>query len=176
MDFMHAFWTPDVGPEDSILEVGCNAGANLNRLRELGYSRLSGIEINPTALDVMRSRFPALAASAEIHFGSLEEILPSLPDQSVDVVFSVWVLVHVHPASHALFREMVRVARRLVCTLEGESSTVSYVFARNYRRVFEALGCAQRKSAMATGKAFPELGPEIRGSVIRLMGVPARSF
>ena len=69
-------------------------------------------------------------------------------------------LLHVHPKSSAAFREMVRIARGYVCVIEAESSTAGYVFARNYRRVIERLGCAQVSSVRLTESAFPELGPE----------------
>jgi hypothetical protein len=39
------FWSPDVKKTDSILEVGCNCGANLYWLNRLGYTALSGVGV-----------------------------------------------------------------------------------------------------------------------------------
>ena len=50
VDFLNDFRRPEIEPGRSVLEVGCNAGTNLNRLRELGFHDLTGIEINANAL------------------------------------------------------------------------------------------------------------------------------
>jgi hypothetical protein len=44
------FWSAEIEPGRSVLEVGRNAGTNLNRLRELGFHDLTGIEINANAM------------------------------------------------------------------------------------------------------------------------------
>jgi SAM-dependent methyltransferase len=168
VDFLANFWSPEVGQADSILELGCNAGANLDRLRTLGYSQLAGIEINPAAIEEMRRSFPALAELATVSRGTFEEMLPALETSSVDVVFTMAVLLHVHPSSHAIFREMARVSRKYICVVEAESTTISYIFARNYRRVFEPLGWPQLKSVMITQPAFPHIGADYRGYTARL--------
>jgi hypothetical protein len=46
VDVLDRFWRPEVSTDASILEIGCNAGTNLDGLRERGYRRLAGIEIN----------------------------------------------------------------------------------------------------------------------------------
>ena len=72
---------------------------------------LAGIEINDAALQQLRVTYPELAASADLHLGAAETVLRELPDDSVDVIFTMAVLLHIHPSSAALFREIVRVAR-----------------------------------------------------------------
>jgi len=111
-DFQHHFWSPEVTPDDSILELGPNAGANLQRLFELGHRNLAGVEINSAAVSGMREYLPVLAAVADIRIGPLEDVLPELPDRSHDLVFAVGVLSHVHPESNWLFDEIARIARR----------------------------------------------------------------
>src|SRR4029077_6589651 len=105
---------------------GCNAGANLAGLRALGYSNLTGVEINPHAIAEMRRAFPALAQDALIHQGGGEEVLPTLASDSVDVVFAMAVLHHIPPASRWIFAEMVRIARHHVCVLEPEQIVSHY--------------------------------------------------
>jgi SAM-dependent methyltransferase len=172
VEFLHEFWQPHVQPGMRILEVGCNAGANLHGLRSRGYGNLAGIEINPAAIAELRRSFPDLA-DAEVTQGTLEEALPRT--EPVDVVFSMAVLLHVHPSSTEVFEHMARIGR-YVCVIEAESSTLSYIFARNYRRVFERLGCAQLRSTRLTEDATPGLGRNYYGYTARLfrgLGPPA---
>jgi SAM-dependent methyltransferase len=171
VDTLHEFWRPEVEPGMSVLETGCNAGANLAGLQRHGYERLAGVEINPRAIAQMRESFPDLRA--DVTQGALEEVLPRLPTGSVDVVFSMAVLLHVHPASHEVFGHMARVARRHVCLIESEAATLPYIFARNYRRVFARHGCTQVRSALLTEQAYPAVGSDYWGYTVRLFSRPA---
>src|SRR4051794_6706904 len=171
---LNEFWAPEVSPTDSVLEIGCNAGANLKGLHERGFRDLSAIEINPAAIEELHRSFPEL--SPTIHLGPVEEMLCELPDDSVDVVFTMAVLIHLHPSERGVFREMARVARRHVCVVEAESSTLAYIFARNYRRVFERVGCRQVREWQITEAGEPEVGVDYWGYTARLFTVPgARS-
>jgi SAM-dependent methyltransferase len=146
VDTMADFWNPLVPTSASVMEIGSNAGANLERLRQLGYSRLEGIEINHHAVEEMRSVFPDLARVAKVRVGAAEEVLPQIPSSSVDMVFSMAVLHHIHPVSRSVFAEMVRIARSYICVIEPETITIPYIFARQYGRVFERLGCTSIRS------------------------------
>jgi hypothetical protein len=53
--------------------------------------------------------------------------------------------------------------------------TCGYLFARNYRRVFERLGCTEVRTAPVLGESFPTATPEgYVGYRARLFQVPAR--
>lgn len=168
VEFLHGFWQPYVSPEMSFLETGCNAGANLHGLRKRGYRDLGAVEINPAAIAELRRAFPELH-DVKLSEGALEDVLAAMPSRSVDVVFSMAVLIHIHPASDRIFAEMARIARRYVCVVEAETVTLSYIFARNYRRVFERLGYVQLRSARLSEAAFPEVGPDYFGYTARLL-------
>ncbi|HMH50525.1 MAG TPA: class I SAM-dependent methyltransferase [Candidatus Acidoferrum sp.] len=170
--FLHEFWGPHVTRHDRILELGCNCGANLNGLLTLGYERLNGVEINAHAVAYMPSIFPEVSAVSTITVGSVEDVLPGLESGSADVIFTMAVLIHVHPNSRAIFRHMVRVARKYVCVVELEAANCGYVFARDYRRVFEGLGCTEVASVAITGEAFPQSLGEYHGYTARLLAVP----
>ena len=86
VDLMHKFWSPEVSPSSAVMELGCNAGANLERLRQLGYTDLTGLEINRTAIQELHEAFPALAGEASLIVGSLEHVLPTLKTDGVDVI------------------------------------------------------------------------------------------
>jgi SAM-dependent methyltransferase len=172
VDFLHDFWSPEVSPSDTILEVGCNAGANLARLGKLGYPNLGGIEINPNAIAEMQRAFPELAEQASIRQGRVEEVLPALASSAFDVVFAMAVLHHIHPSSSWVFAEMVRVAGRHICVLEPEQVVSHYVFCRDYRRVFERLGCQQLKAVQIGRSSFPDVAEDYHGYTVRLFRVP----
>ncbi|HET7568262.1 MAG TPA: class I SAM-dependent methyltransferase [Gaiellaceae bacterium] len=174
VDFLAAFWSPEVAKDDRIVELGCNAGGNLARLHELGYERLAGVDINPVALEMLPSEHPPLAGRVELTLGSFEEVLPSLATGAYDTVFTMAVGIHIHPSSAWLFREMARVAARHVCVLETEVANARYTFARNYRRVFERLGCVQVREEHIDRRSHPEVSDEFDGYVARLFRVPAR--
>ena len=152
IEFLQNFWSSEIGKDLSILEIGCNCGANLFWLQSMGYKNLSGIEINPNAIKQMDESFPGLKRSTNILIGDTEEILKKMRDGEVDVIFTVALCMNTHPAKNHIFKEMKRVAKKYICTIEEEVANSNYVFARNYRRVFEKYGCRQLKSVLV-GKA-----------------------
>ena len=168
---MHEFWSPQVKLSDSILELGSGAGADLYHCYELGYKNLLGIEISQDAVDVMKKVFPELAKKYRIFVGSFEDVLPKFDTDSVDVIFTMGVSQHIHPTSNFLFNEMVRVARKYICTIELESGNYSSMFSRNYRRVFQRLGCFQLKSVLITKGAFPGVIRTYDNYVARLFNI-----
>jgi SAM-dependent methyltransferase len=171
VDFMSEFWSPDVTRDQRILELGTNAGANLARLHDLGYAHLAGVEINPAAIAQFGASFPEARAAADITVGAFEDAVPGIPDNSVDTVFAMAVLLHVHPAGDGIFDHMVRIARQHICVIEHESVTVNYIFARNYRRVFASRGAQELRAVEITQAAHPELGAAYWGYTARLFRV-----
>ena len=87
----------------------------------------------------------------------------------MDVVLSMGVSMHIHPGDNFIFKEMIRVARKYICTVEPECANSNYVFARNYRRVFEKAGCVQIRSSLVTDDVFPDSG--YAGCTVRMMKV-----
>jgi SAM-dependent methyltransferase len=172
VDFMHHLWGSDVDRADKVLEIGCNAGANLDRLRQLGYSSLSGVEINPHAIAELSQAFPELRGSMTVHTGRIEDVLPSIGTGGVDVVFAMAVLHHIHPSSNRVFAEMVRVAAHHVCVIEPEQVSSQYIFCRDYSRVFEALGCQQLRVVEINRSSLPEVAEAYHGYTARLFRVP----
>ena len=130
-----------VAPPARALEVGCTAGRNLAALHAAGWGPLVGVEISPRAVAQFRTTFPAACAATDVRCGPAEDVLPSLPDGAVDVVFTMAVLEHVHPDAESLFAEMVRVAARAIVTIEDEGHVTGRHFVRDYGAVFGALGC-----------------------------------
>jgi SAM-dependent methyltransferase len=122
----------------SILEVGCNVGRNLAYLRAQGYQTLTGIEISPHAVELLRKTYPELA-DATIHVGAAEDVLPNLAARSFDVVFTMAVLEHIHPESRGVFEHIARVARELL-TIEPKGNASTRQYPHDIVSTFEGLG------------------------------------
>jgi SAM-dependent methyltransferase len=133
-----------VGRTESILEIGCNVGTNLERLRLKGWHSLGGLEANTHAVAVLRERFPDLPEVCDVRVGPAEMVLPELKSGSFDVVFTMAVLMHLPPESNSVFDEMARVSRRWIVTIELEHVALSYIFPRRYDRMFSPRGYVQR--------------------------------
>lgn len=138
--------------EAAILELGCSSGRHLAHLFDHGYRDLTGIEVNPDAFDVMDETYPDLAASGTFYQDRIEAVLPELPDDRFDLVFSVETLQHIHPDNDWVFEEIARVAADVLVTVEiehdidGTDRTMKYVDAdiplyyRDWNRVFSEFG------------------------------------
>lgn len=87
-----------------VLEIGAATGARLNALRELGWKRLSGIEIVPAAADVARR------AGFDVSVGPAESVIRELPSAAFDVVIASFVLEHLLDP-FGLTREVARVLK-----------------------------------------------------------------
>jgi pseudaminic acid biosynthesis-associated methylase len=118
----------DIGNDASFLEVGCNTGNQLSLLQEMGYRNLSGIELQPYALEIARRRLPGLSLQS----GSALA-LPHA-DASFDVVFTSGVLIHIAPddLSTAL-EEIHRCSRTYIWGMEYYASQETEVRYRGQR-------------------------------------------
>ena len=142
-EFLLGFVSPYVARDSTILEVGCNVGRNLARLFDAGFRRLVGIEINGEALSVLTLSYPDMAAAATLIHAPVEDAIRELPDASMDLVFTMAVLEHIHTDSEWIFDQIVRVAGSTVVTVEDEHGISRHHVPRNYRRVFEGRGLEQ---------------------------------
>jgi pseudaminic acid biosynthesis-associated methylase len=111
----------------SVLEVGCNIGGNLQWIAELlGPENVAGVDVNPTALELLRERVPGvdarLASGARLPFA----------DGAFDLVFTTGVLIHQDPDTQLepMMREVVRVAGRFVIAGEYYAEDLTEVHYR----------------------------------------------
>ncbi len=100
---------------NSICEFGCNIGANLKAINQLlPESKLSGIEINPHAVKMLKND-----NIGDIHCGS---ILDVELDQKFDLVFSRGVLIHIKPDEvHRVMQNMANHSKKYVLIYEHYS-------------------------------------------------------
>jgi pseudaminic acid biosynthesis-associated methylase len=122
----------------SILEVGCNAGNQLLLLRQMGYTNLSGVELQPYAFEVARRRLPGV----DLKLGSALD-LPH-PDNSFDVVFTSGVLIHIAPRDlPRAMDEIYRCAKTYIWGMEYYCPDVTEVSYRGHNELLWKMDYAQ---------------------------------
>lgn len=103
-------------PVKTILEVGCNKGWNLEALSSLNGYNLYGVDPNQYAIDI--GSFPP---HAQVLMGSCFDI--PLPDNSVDLVFTCGVMMHVtHDDLTKAVTELLRVTSKYLMLIEYYST------------------------------------------------------
>lgn len=127
-------------PDWSYLEYGCNTGKCMAALKKAGYTNVTGIEINPHAIELGRKHFPILSGSQIIN-APLEDVIRDLPE--FDVFYGVGVLMHIPYELDWVIEEIARKARRLIMTAENEMETDFFKYQRNYREYLERFGWKQ---------------------------------
>ncbi len=131
---------PYVTRDVSILELGCNAGRNLNHLYNAGFHNLGAIELSSGAVQRLRSAYPALR-DVRIDIGPAEEMLTQYGDGAFDVVFTMAVIEHIHPDSKNAFAEIARVAARYVLAIEPRDGSATHrQYPWNVAKEYRAVG------------------------------------
>jgi len=121
-------------PAQSLLEVGCNLGANLRPLSMVAEgASVAGIDINATALQALHLAEPrarlARASARALPFA----------DGAFDMVFTVGVLIHQSPELLAgVMEEIVRCSSRYVlCAEYYATDTVEVPYRGQSRALFK---------------------------------------
>jgi len=131
---------PLISKESRILEIGCNSGRNLNHLWMAGYKNMRGIEISEHAVQRLRTNYPRLA-EVPVDVGPAETTIQKYASGSVDVIFTMATLEHLHPNSRFLFKEIARVAARYVLAIESRHGKRSHMqYPWNIKNEFAAAG------------------------------------
>jgi len=115
----------EIAKDASILEVGCNTGNQLSLLHQMGWSNLSGIELQPYALQIAQSRLPDFA----LKLGSALAL--PCADASFGLVFTSGVLIHIDPADlPRAMEEIYRTSREYIWGLEYYAPELTEVMYR----------------------------------------------
>jgi pseudaminic acid biosynthesis-associated methylase len=121
------------------LEVGCNTGNQLLLLQAMGFSNLSGVELQPYALQIARSRLQNVA----LEQGSTLAIPHR--DDCFDVVFTSGVLIHVAPEDlPRAMDEIHRCARTFIWGMEYYAPSVTEVNYRSHTGLLWKMDYARR--------------------------------
>jgi pseudaminic acid biosynthesis-associated methylase len=136
-----------IPPDARILEVGCNVGNQLLLLSGMGYTNLSGIDVQGYAVQIAQTQVPG----ASIMEGSALDI--PFPDSHFDLVFTSGLLIHIAPADlPRVFDEIHRVTKTWIFGAEYYAPTLTEIkyrghedllwkndFAKLYQRQFADL-------------------------------------
>jgi SAM-dependent methyltransferase len=133
----------DLRKDARILEVGCNVGRNLAYLADHGWTNVEGVEINEHAVALLRRTFPQLA-DRPIHVGTAEDVLPTLGGP-FDLVFTMAVIEHIHPASAVVFDNMARLGSS-VLAIEPRDNVSHRQFPHDVERLFTDRGMRLRSA------------------------------
>ena len=145
---------------DSLLEIGCNTGANLIKIRDhIGDIDLAGIDANIEAVKIARYFLPEFAN--EILVGNIERKLP-FKNKSYDVVLLDAVLMYVSPEKIMFtIQEITRVAKKTIVIIDWYSkssyfgSVLDFHWTRNYEQIFKSFHYKLRKVKI-TKKIWPD--------------------
>lgn len=129
---------PLLNPESAILDLGCNAGRSLNYLYQKGFHNLTGIEIGPHAVDLFAQQFSDTYKNSTIICGNAVDEISKIKTDSVDLVFAHSVLVNISSKHNHIFREMCRICRGYILSLENDGSWKA--FPRDFQHMFKQEG------------------------------------
>lgn len=94
---------PSFVPEGRLLELGCGTGQTLNKLRDLGWRNLYGVELSESAAHIARH------SGFTVKTATIEAALETYPDGWFDAIVAEMVLEHlVNP-----FAVVQQIARKL---------------------------------------------------------------
>lgn len=102
--------------DDTILEVGCGDGRNVEYLKKHGFINVTGID------------------------KSLGTAIEDVPLEMYDIIFTMSTLFLIKDES--VFEKIAKMVDQFIITIEGET-TKGEVIGRDYQKVFEPLGFRQ---------------------------------
>ena len=108
-----------------ILEVGCNIGNQLLCLQRMGFQNLYGIELQPYAVELSKSRTR--------HINIIQGSAFDIPFKGgyFDLVFTSGLLIHIHPSDIVeVIKEICRCTKRHIWGIESYADGFMKV---NYR-------------------------------------------
>lgn len=128
-----------ISKDASLLEVGCNTGNQLLLLQRMGYTNLSGLELQPYALEIARSR------TRNISLAQGSALAIPHADASFDLVFTAGVLIHIAPGDlPRAMDEIHRCARTYIWGVEYYAPDVTEVNYRNHSGLMWKMDYARR--------------------------------
>lgn len=149
-----------VDKKASIIELGCNAGRNLDTLYHSGLRNLTGVDISAKAIEYGLNKYQSMV-NITTHKSSIEDVIKILPD--FDMMFTMAFLEHVHNDSEWILGEIVKRCKYLL-TIEDEIHRTIRHTPRNYKEVFESLGMKQ----ITSNNKIDEIMGGVNGFVMRL--------
>lgn len=130
--------TRRLGADDApVLDLGCNVGRHLNALFERGYRKLHGVDVQTAALRHTNTVFPELAAVAELHEGTFQDYLPTVPDRFFKVAFTLGATLELVSPWFPLCAQIARITNGAVVLAISETG---HAYPRLWEREFLRAG------------------------------------
>jgi len=104
----------------------------------------------------MKKHYPEMSKIASIYNTTIEEKIKEFGNGFFDVVFTMAVLMHIHPKSEMIFSEMSRITNKYLVTMEVEKGVARRNYERNYKLVFEKLGMKEIASINCNDNMIPD--------------------
>jgi SAM-dependent methyltransferase len=120
-----------------IVEIGCNAGRNLDFLYHAGFHNLTGFDINENAIKMLEESKPHLASKVSV--SSIESFV--VPEYT-ELLYSMAVLEHIPYKNDSEIINLLKSAP-FILTIEDEFTRSERHFPRNYRRFLSPHGFVQ---------------------------------
>lgn len=159
LDVRRPFWRDMMHrmQPDTVLEIGCNRGHNLKLISEFRpYAHLYGVDVNTSALDEAAE----LGVADDLRCLSAQDIGMLFEENSIDLVFSAGVLIHIPPADiKSVIRAMADASGQYVLAIEYEDVEEAEVNYRGHanklwRRPYGDLMHAEGISIIDSGPAI----------------------
>ena len=129
----------------TVLEIGCSCGRNIGHLMGDGYKHVAGVELNPEAVESAWEVHPRVAERIKV--SDAQSFLAQCRPASWDIIYTQSLLMHIPPEEDYLFKQMARVAGKIILTCEVELAPggplARHKWGRNYKNVFVEIGWKQ---------------------------------
>lgn len=136
LDIFNEFCSKDY----RIIELGCGIGRNLDILYQNGYKNLFGMDIYDKALEMGKAFYPDTMGKIPLLCSSIEDYIVANQNIKFDVVFTMGVLMHIHPSSSWVFRYITNMVEKYLITAEEEGSIADRVLPYKFKDIFEDCG------------------------------------
>jgi SAM-dependent methyltransferase len=143
--------------DQPVLDLGCNCGYYLSRIKEAGFSNLAGVDIAPAAIQYGKEHLNL--QGVDLTVGSFEEVIPQFikSGRKFDLVYSMGATIElVHP-SFDIIGNICSVSNRYVVLIISE-------WGHEYPRFWEYE--FNRNGFFLTKKVYPYDGKEPRGDPV----------
>lgn len=121
----------DIDKNAKILELGCNIGLKLSLLQNLGFTDLTGVEINKKAYKIAKKNLP----NVKFYNSSIEEFDPG--QEKFDLVYTTGVLIHINPeALPEIMRKIISLSKKYIFDSENYSDKLTEVNYRGHQKTF----------------------------------------
>lgn len=133
----------DLDRDLEILELGCNVGIKLEILKNMGFSNLNGLEMNPKAIEIAKKHHH------DIHFinSSIEDY--DSKGKTYDLVFTYGVLIHQHPiVVESIIQKIIDLSHKFIFGYEYFSENLveikyrensNVMWKQNFPNIFQKL-------------------------------------